>query len=133
MLREVAVRPNATVRSYDNVSRYGGEEFLIVLAGCAGVLAVSCAEHIRGLIDSRVFHTAAGPLNVSMSLGLAGTDDWNGLTAEQLIHEADIALYHAKETGRNRSVLALPSGPRGSDALSRNATPISAASFLPFV
>lgn len=81
---------------------------------------------IRRLIDSRVFDTAAGPLNVSMSLGVAGTDDWNGLTAEQLIHEADIALYHAKETGRNRSVLALPSGQRGSDSLSRKETPISA-------
>ena len=90
-------------------------------------LAISRAEHIRRLIDSRVFDTAAGPLNVSMSLGVAGTDDWNGLTAEQLIHEADVALYQAKETGRNRSVLALPSGLRGSDSPARKETPISAA------
>jgi GGDEF domain-containing protein len=37
-----------------------------------------------------------------MSLEVAGTDDWNGLTAELLIHEADVALYRARETGRAR-------------------------------
>ncbi len=47
-----------------------------------------------------------------MSFGVAGTDDWQELNAEQLIHEADIALYRAKALGRNRSVLARPSGCR---------------------
>ena len=45
-----------------------------------------------------------------MSFGVAGTDDWQKLNAQQLIHEADIALYRAKALGRNRSVLARPSG-----------------------
>jgi predicted signal transduction protein with EAL and GGDEF domain len=63
-----------------------------------------------------------------MSLEVAGTDDWkNGLTAEQLIHEADVALYRAKETGRNRSVLALPSGPQDAVAPARKEAPIPAA------
>ena len=80
-MREVAARLNVAVRSYDAVSRYGGEEFLVVLVGCPSGLVVSRAEHVRRLIDSRVFDAAAGTLNVSMSLGVAGTDDWNGLTA----------------------------------------------------
>jgi diguanylate cyclase (GGDEF)-like protein len=78
VLREVAKRLNGGVRSYDAVSRYGGEEFLVVLVGCPSQLAVSRAEHIRRLIDSRPFDTSAGALNVSMSLGVAGTDDLAG-------------------------------------------------------
>src|SRR6476646_10438266 len=75
VLREVAKRLNGGVRSYDAVSRYGGEEFLVVLVGCPSQLAKSRAEHIRRLIDSRPFDTSAGALNVSMSMGVAGTDD----------------------------------------------------------
>jgi predicted signal transduction protein with EAL and GGDEF domain len=45
-----------------------------------------------------------------MSLGVAGTEDWQDSNAEQLIKEADVALYRAQEWGRNRAVLARPSG-----------------------
>lgn len=126
VLREVANRLHAAVRSYDAVGRYGGEEFLVVLVGCSSHLAMSRAEHLRRRIDSQPFDTAAGILNVSMSLGVAGTDDWNGLSAEQLIHQADVALYRAKELGRNRSVLALPSGTQDSSPSGEEA-PVSAA------
>ena len=54
--------------------------------------------------------TAAGTLAISMSLGVTGTEDWQDANPEQLIKEADVALYRAKELGRNRSVLAKPSG-----------------------
>jgi len=45
-----------------------------------------------------------------MSLGVAGTEDWEDANPEQLIKEADVGLYGAKELGRNRSLLAKPSG-----------------------
>jgi predicted signal transduction protein with EAL and GGDEF domain len=45
-----------------------------------------------------------------MSLAVAGTEDWQDSNAEQLIKEADVALYRAQEWGRNRAVLARPSG-----------------------
>jgi PleD family two-component response regulator len=54
--------------------------------------------------------SAAGAVSVSISSGVAGTEDWQELNAEQLIHEADLALYPAKHLGRNRSVIARPSG-----------------------
>jgi diguanylate cyclase (GGDEF)-like protein len=110
VLREVANRLAKSVRSYDAVSRYGGEEFLLVLRGCGAGLGAERAEHIRRVIDSQPMRTGSGSLQVSMSLGVAGTDHWPGLRAEMLIHEADIALYRAKETGRNRVVLAKPDG-----------------------
>lgn len=127
VLREVARRLSDAVRSYDAVSRYGGEEFLVVLVGCPSQLAKSRAEHLRHIIDSKPFETSAGLLNISLSLGLAGTDDWNGLTAEELIHQADVALYRAKETGRNRAVLELPSGPQDCASRAREQAPVPAA------
>jgi diguanylate cyclase (GGDEF)-like protein len=110
VLREVACRLGDSVRSYDAVSRYGGEEFLIVLNGCHTQMGANRAENIRHAIEERPVETATGPVPVSMSLGVAGTDDWQDSNAEQLIKEADVALYRAKEWGRNRAVLAKPSG-----------------------
>ena len=47
---------------------------------------------------------------ISMSQGVAGTEDWQDANPEQLIKEADVGLYRARELGRNRSVLAKPPG-----------------------
>jgi diguanylate cyclase (GGDEF)-like protein len=73
-------------------------------------MAASRAEAIRRAIHERPVESAPGTLAISMSLGVAGTEDWQDANPEQLIKEADVALYRAKELGRNRSVLAKPSG-----------------------
>ena len=73
-------------------------------------MGASRAENTRHAIKERPVATATGPIAVSMSLGVAGTEDWRDSSAEQLIKEADVALYRAKEWGRNRAVLAKPSG-----------------------
>jgi two-component system, cell cycle response regulator len=54
-------------------------------------------ENIRRAIARRPVVTATGPIAVSMSLGVAGSEDWQDSTAEQLIKETDVALYRAKE------------------------------------
>jgi diguanylate cyclase (GGDEF)-like protein len=110
VLREVAARLAKSVRSYDAVARYGGEEFLLILHGCKPAAGAERAEHYRQAVNETAIQTSACPLFISMSLGVAGIADWPDLTAEQLIHEADIALYRAKELGRNRVVLARPFG-----------------------
>ncbi|HVO56621.1 MAG TPA: diguanylate cyclase [Dongiaceae bacterium] len=110
VLRQVAHRLASSVRAYDAVSRYGGEEFLIVLPGCAAQMGVERAGQMRRLIAATPVLTENGPISVTMSLGVVGTIDWPELEAEQLIHQADLALYKAKELGRNRAVLALPQG-----------------------
>ena len=108
VLREVARRLLLSVRSYDFVGRYGGEEFLIVLNNCDPGAVFARAEQIRKNICTRPVHTDAGPLEVTMSLGALRSCDWGHRAAEDLITEADSALYTAKTEGRNRVKLAAP-------------------------
>jgi two-component system cell cycle response regulator len=108
VLREVARRLLGSVRSYDFVGRYGGEEFLIVLNNCRPDSALHRAEQIRKTICARSIHTEAGPVNVTISLGLLLSSDWGQRPTEDLLHEADSALYAAKAAGRNCVKVALP-------------------------
>jgi GGDEF domain-containing protein len=73
-------------------------------------MAARRAESIRNMIHGRVVGTEIGSIPISMNLGVAGSGEWRELNAERLIHEADIAFYRPKETGRNRCVVARPSG-----------------------
>lgn len=111
VLREVARRLLVSVRSYDFVGRYGGEEFLIVLNNCRSDSALTRAEEIRKGICTRPVQTDAGPLEVTMSSGLLLSPDWGHRPVEDLIHEADSALYAAKTEGRNRVQVAKPPQP----------------------
>lgn len=108
VLREVARRLLLSVRSYDFVGRYGGEEFLIVLNNCRPDSALGRAEQIRKSICTRPVHTDAGPLEVTMSLGVLLSCDWGHRPAEELLNEVDAALYAAKTEGRNRVKLVKP-------------------------
>lgn len=112
VLREVARRMLGSVRAYDSVGRYGGEEFLILLVGCDSRRGRDRAEQIRAAIHSRPIATARGPVSVSLSVGVLSSGDWPGMTGAHLLNEADAALYQAKAAGRNRVVLAQPEGPR---------------------
>lgn len=91
------------VRSSDHVIRYGGEEFLIVLQETTGALAVAVAEKIREKVEELQVQVAGNILKKTISIGIAdfpGDSD----TFWQTVKFADVALYHAKETGRNRVV-----------------------------
>src|SRR5260370_6223867 len=101
VLREVARRLLLSVRSYDFVGRYGGEEFLIVLNNCRPDSAFGRAEEIRKTICTRPIQTDAGPLGVTMSLGGLLSRDWGQRPADELLQEVDAALYAAKAAGRN--------------------------------
>jgi diguanylate cyclase (GGDEF)-like protein len=102
VLRQVASRLLSSVRTYDKVGRYGGEEFLVVLTGCDSGQTQQRAEDIRYAIGSRPFETNGGPLSITVSVGTLTNNEWSAdLTANQLLHEADLALYRAKESGRN--------------------------------
>ena len=109
VLRETAKRLLSSVRSYDFVGRYGGEEFLVVLNNCNPNYAFARAEEIRKAIGQRPMQTSSGPVPVTLSLGLLLSHEWGMRSAAELLHEADGALYAAKREGRNCVKLAHPS------------------------
>jgi len=104
VLREVAGRMVASVRSYDYVGRYGGEEFLIVQTECTTADLIATAERMRVCVSGSPIETEVGPIPVTVSIGLAARDGNAAvqLTGEDLLRVADSALYRAKTNGRNR-------------------------------
>src|SRR6202050_1671201 len=77
VLREIARRLLASVRSYDFVGRYGGEEFLIVLNNCDSTQAIIRAEEVRDGIANHLVQTMSGALPITMSLGVLASRDWD--------------------------------------------------------
>jgi len=106
VLREATRRMQTNVRPYDAVGRYGGEEFLILLPGCNGSDARVKAEELREALLQESIETPAGTLKVTMSIGGVATGDWPEENPNQILQMADLALYRAKEEGRNRTVMA---------------------------
>lgn len=108
VLKEVGRRLAEAVRTYDWVGRYGGEEFLIIVPGCKPADLVTSAQRLRRCIAESKFDTSAGPLLVTLSIGVASGGDARGLCqdTESLLRAADTALYAAKAEGRNRVAVA---------------------------
>jgi diguanylate cyclase (GGDEF)-like protein len=102
VLREFTGRIAASLRPYDAVGRYGGEEFLVVLPGCTLESGVRHAERLRGLITNNSFDTSEGRHTVSCSLGVASISPGGPNDPDSLIRAADAALYRAKRNGRDR-------------------------------
>lgn len=109
VLREVSRRLLASVRSYDFVGRYGGEEFLIVLNSCDPEGAMMRADEVRQAIAKSPVSTIAGPIPVTMSFGVLISKDWGPLPAEEMLREVDAGLYAAKAAGRNACKMVQPS------------------------
>jgi two-component system, cell cycle response regulator len=101
VLRKVAKVLQAAVRKIDVPARYGGEEFAVVLDATDEAGAIQLANRIREDIGALVFDSENGAFQVTMSIGVACFPEDGGHRAE-LIEHADHALYHCKETGRNR-------------------------------
>jgi diguanylate cyclase (GGDEF)-like protein len=96
------------VRRHDIIARVGGEEFVIAMLNIPDEQAVRAAERIRHEIESTPYKVGPESISVTTSVGLAslpldGTEEQ--MTLESLIKRADIALYKAKEQGRNRMVI----------------------------
>ena len=106
MLAQVARILSATVRESDFVSRYGGEEFLVLLPDTALDGARSVAEKMRAAVAAAT-HRVAGPITISIGLAMVSPQQGD---LEAAVAQADDALYEAKRSGRDRVVTALPEG-----------------------
>ncbi|HSW40926.1 MAG TPA: diguanylate cyclase [Patescibacteria group bacterium] len=102
-LRTVARTLLQASRAMDDISRYGGEEFVLTITDVDEVALRGVAERFRVLVEQSRIRAGEQDLRVTISLG--GTIAEVGDTAEAIFARADAALYRAKEGGRNRVVL----------------------------
>lgn len=103
VLRRVAGTVKSVLRSNDEVFRYGGEEFCVLLPGAREADALALAERLREVIEACEIADAAegNTIRVTSSLGVSSIRS-GATTLSGLIEQADIALYQSKNTGRNR-------------------------------
>ncbi len=101
ILEQAAARMQATVRGYDKIGRYGGEEFLVILPGCGLKDAERQAERIRHAVADSPFDIPNTSIDITLSLGVACTNQMEDPNQELLVQMADTALYAAKAAGRN--------------------------------
>ncbi|HEV7132426.1 MAG TPA: diguanylate cyclase [Gaiellaceae bacterium] len=103
VLKGIAEIFRQQLRHYDVPARFGGEEFSILLPETPPEQAIEIAERIRRAVAEREFEveTATEPIRATVSIGVAAYPK-DGVDANELIHQADLAVYRAKLQGRNR-------------------------------
>lgn len=133
VLREVGSYLKRAIRGNDIAGRYGGEEFVVCLAGCNLEVAPKVAERHRELVSKLSFPKEGHPERVTASIGVAVFDPENpDASLSALLKRADAAVYQAKHRGRNRVVVAQAlrrsveeqASARMAQAISRGSLPI---------
>ena len=110
VIRAVTQRLLAALRTTDIAGRYGGEEFSVILPETEARFAAEVVgERLRSAVCAAPVSTTAGPIPVTISIGVTGVS-LGAETLAEAIERADIALYAAKNGGRNRVVLRLAPG-----------------------
>jgi PleD family two-component response regulator len=92
----------------DTYGHLAGDDVLVVLNNCNPAYALARAEEIRKAIAHFPVQTSSGPVSATMSLGLLLSHEWGSLPLEDLLKQADAALYAAKAAGRNCVKVAIP-------------------------
>lgn len=102
VLRQISHRIRSLVRASDIVARYGGDEFALILPHTGSADAAILAERLRRAIAEYDFTCQGEHLQVTISLGVATFVSGKGMTAEDVVVNADRALYMAKANGGNQ-------------------------------
>ena len=109
VIRDISEILKRSVRIFDVCTRYGGEEFAVMMPGGTPESAEAIAERIRQRVEAyRRSEPALAALHVTASIGVAVSPP--GTSARDLVERADRALYHSKGTGKNRVSTAGPDG-----------------------
>jgi len=106
VLIALAQQARDVMRAQDTLGRWGGEEFMAIMPGTGRDSALIAAERLRAHIEETRIPTSAGPVSVTVSVGVATTSPLVELASTSLVAAADLALYGAKRAGRNRVVHA---------------------------
>lgn len=101
-LKEIATRLRSKLRVYDGVGRYGGEEFLLILADCDLMSALIKADELLTCVGSKPIVSSLASSNITVSMGVAVSTDHRAGDISSLLNQADRGLYAAKQNGRNR-------------------------------
>jgi diguanylate cyclase (GGDEF)-like protein len=107
VLRQLASRTLAALRPDDLISRYGGEEFVVLLMDTDSASAHASAERLRMAVAQSAFEISGLRLGLTISLGLAHSE-FAGHDLDALVRASDAALYEAKRAGRNCTRVANP-------------------------
>ncbi|MBI3073970.1 MAG: sensor domain-containing diguanylate cyclase [Deltaproteobacteria bacterium] len=113
VLREVARVVSRNLRGIDIAGRFGGEEFAVVLPRATTAQANKVAERIRADVARETVRANGYNIGITASLGVASFPDCGQKSVEDLVERADIALYRAKRSGKNRVECAPPEGGGG--------------------
>lgn len=103
VLKTVADTIKNGIRSQDLASRYGGEEFTVMLYNTDKDTAFKIAERIRKKIENLKLKYNGNSVSLTISIGLSTFNSREPVSAKQLVMNADAALYESKETGRNKT------------------------------
>jgi two-component system, cell cycle response regulator len=106
VLQEVAKRFSSSLREYDGVGRYGGEEFLLIIPGCDLTTLVRRTNQIRASISNEPILSTPEATTITVSMGVAVAEPQESV--ESLLQRTDDALYRAKHLGRDRVESSTP-------------------------
>ena len=127
-LRTIAALVRNMVRRHDIVSRYGGEEFVVVLPETSADAAVEKLEFIRAAVEAAAIRLprqqGSGSLTISAGVSTFPAD---GVTTDDLLDEADARLFRAKKSGRNRVIGRVPAPVASPAAVAPNSRSTAAA------
>lgn len=104
VLNRIVTICSPALRKDDILARMGGEEFVALLPNTVVGAATEVAERLRKLIQNTLIDTEAGTVNITVSIGVSSHSPTETSSLQELIRQADEAMYKAKEGGRNRVV-----------------------------